>query len=189
MTTPTMQYALELGYEPEVLEAYVWNEHGRVLDPWYKRIRDARSALDLDDPDAQLARDQLKVVYTRTLGMLGSSDFMKGRPGYAPERRHHIIAKARANILRRVVKIGKASGRWPVAISNDTVLYVSDNPDPIASWPGEKETLGRGFGQYKWEGSALLADQVEFLTGKGYRGKDQLHLDWNAADYAVGGDQ
>ncbi|MCZ4570233.1 MULTISPECIES: telomere-binding protein [Rhodococcus] len=189
VTTPTMQYALELGYEPEVFEAYVWNEHGRVLDPWYKRIRDARTALDLDDPDAQLARDQLKVVYTRTLGMLGSSDFMKGRAGYAPERRHHIIAKARANILRRVVKIGRASDRWPVAISNDTVLYVSDNPDPIASWPGEQETLGRGFGQYKWEGSALLADQVEFLTGKGYRGKDQLHLDWNSADYTVGGDQ
>nr|WP_256938414.1 telomere-binding protein [Rhodococcus qingshengii] len=189
VTTPTMQYAHELGYEPEVIEAYVWNEHGRVLDPWYKRIRDARTALDLADPDAQLARDQLKVVYTRTLGMLGSSDFMKGRPGYAPERRHHIIAKARANILRRVVKIGKAADRWPVAISNDTVLYVSDNPDPIASWPGEQETLGRGFGQYKWEGSALLADQTEFLTGKGYRGKDQLHLDWNAADYTVGGDQ
>lgn len=189
VTTPTMQYAHELGYEPEVIEAYVWNEHGRVLDPWYKRIRDARTALDLADPDAQLARDQLKVVYTRTLGMLGSSDFMKGRPGYAPERRHHIIAKARANILRRVVKIGKAADRWPVAISNDTVLYVSDNPDPIASWPGEQETLGRGFGQYKWEGSALLADQAEFLTGKGYRGKDQLHLDWNAADYTVGGDQ
>ncbi|GAA3132988.1 hypothetical protein GCM10020255_007300 [Rhodococcus baikonurensis] len=88
-----------------------------------------------------------------------------------------------------MVKIGKASDRWPVAISNDTVLYVSDNSDPIASWPGEQETLGRGFGQYKWEGSALLADQVEFLTGKGYRGKDQLHLDWNAADYTVGGDQ
>ncbi|MDX5961757.1 telomere-binding protein [Rhodococcus opacus] len=188
VTTPTLQLATEFGYSPEVLEAYVWHRHGRILDQWYAHIRDARTALDVDDVHSQVARDQLKVVYTRTLGMLGSSDFMKGRAGYAPERRHHIIAKARANILRRVNKIGQETDRWPLAISNDTIVYASNEADPIAAWPGAQKTLGRGFGQYKWEGSSLLADHLEFLTGKGYRGKDHLDLDWNRSGHTGGGE-
>ena len=180
VTTPSLQVAGELGYELEPVEAYVWNEHGRVLDPWYERIRDARTALDVDDVDAQLARDLLKGVYTRTIGQMGSSVHMTGRAGFSPERRHHIIAKARANITRRIVKIGTVSDRWPVAITNDTVLYTSNDPDPIASWPGEDKQLGRGFGQYKWEGSARLEDHLEFLVGGRYKGKEALTMNWDA---------
>ncbi|WP_217631144.1 hypothetical protein [Modestobacter sp. DSM 44400] len=174
LTTPGLQLAWELGYEPAVLAAYTWPEHSRVLDPWYERIRDARTALDTDDVDAQRARDLLKVVYTRTIGMLGSETFMAGRPGYDPARRHHIVAKARANILRRIVQIGRDSDRWPVAVTADTVLYLSDDPDPVSAWPGKPAQLGRGLGQFKPEASGLLVDQLPHLTGKGYKGKELL---------------
>jgi hypothetical protein len=180
-TTPGVQLAYELGYEVPILAAYVWPEHGRVLDPWYERIRDARAALDVDDVDAQTARDLLKVVYTRTIGMLGSEEWMRNRPGYAPDRRHHIVAKARANILRRIVQIGRDSDRWPVAVITDTVLYLSDDPDPVRSWPGKPEQLGRGFGQFKPEASGLLVDQLPYLNGQDYRGKELLDHDWNPA--------
>ena len=65
-----------------------------------------------------------------------------------------------------------AGGRWP--LEKDTVLYVSDSPDPRAAWPGEPKTWGRGFGQYKHEGSALLAEHVEYLNGGSYKGKAAL---------------
>ncbi|WP_377454651.1 telomere-binding protein [Rhodococcoides fascians] len=186
VTTPSLQVAEELGYDlTPVVEAYVWNEHGRVLDPWYERIRDARTALDIDDVDAQLARDLLKGVYTRTIGQMGSSVHMTGRAGFSPERRHHIIAKARANITRRIVKIGTVSDRWPVAITNDTVLYTSNDPDPLSAWPGESKHLGRGFGQYKWEGSARLDDHLDFLVGGRYKGKEALATTW---DRTTGGE-
>ena len=184
-TTPGMQLAYELGYTVPILEAYVWEEHGRVLDPWYERVRDARTALDVVDVDAQAARNLLKVMYTRTIGMLGSEEWMRNRAGYAPDRRHHIVAKARSNILRRILQIGQDSGRWPVAVTADTVLYVADDPDPVAAWPGKPEHLGRGFGQFKAEASGLLADQLPHLQGRDYRGKELLDHAWQLAAAAA----
>ncbi|MFD7613057.1 telomere-associated protein Tap [Streptomyces sp. NPDC059828] len=39
--TPTVAYAVELGYDVAPLEAWVREESGRFLDGWYKRLRDA----------------------------------------------------------------------------------------------------------------------------------------------------
>ncbi|WP_376366893.1 hypothetical protein [Streptomyces sp. NPDC056160] len=39
--TPTLAYAVELGFDVAPIEAYVRTETGRYLDPWYKRLRDA----------------------------------------------------------------------------------------------------------------------------------------------------
>ncbi|MFD0066901.1 hypothetical protein [Streptomyces sp. NPDC056690] len=38
---PTVQYAVELGFDVAPTEAYVRTRTGRYLDPWYKRLRDA----------------------------------------------------------------------------------------------------------------------------------------------------
>lgn len=174
VTTPALEFAVEHGYEPKILEAYTWAEHARVLDPWYERIRDGRARLDVDDVDCQVARDQLKQIYAPTIGMLGSQVHMGGRVGYAPDRRHMIIAKARTNILRRVAKIGEETGRYPVAIIADTVLYTSAEADPVAAWPGGERWMGRELGRYKVEGSAQLETQLGYLTGGPYKGKGAL---------------
>ncbi|MEU7579948.1 helix-turn-helix domain-containing protein [Streptomyces sp. NPDC041068] len=39
--TPTVAYAVELGFEVAPLEAFVRTRSGRYLDGWYKRLRDA----------------------------------------------------------------------------------------------------------------------------------------------------
>jgi hypothetical protein len=39
--TPTVQYAVELGFDVAPIEAYVRTQTGRYLDSWYKRLRDA----------------------------------------------------------------------------------------------------------------------------------------------------
>ncbi|NEB03723.1 helix-turn-helix transcriptional regulator [Streptomyces sp. SID13726] len=39
--TPTVAYAVELGFEVAPVEAYVRLQSGRYLDPWYQRLRDA----------------------------------------------------------------------------------------------------------------------------------------------------
>ncbi|WP_225828498.1 telomere-associated protein Tap [Streptomyces naphthomycinicus] len=46
--TPTVAYAVELGYEVRPLEAWVRYEHGRYLDGWYNRLRDAYLATMAD---------------------------------------------------------------------------------------------------------------------------------------------
>lgn len=196
VATPTLDLAQDQGYAPEIHEAYTWPEHGRVLQPFYEQIKHGRTALLqrldrlahptdeaelIDLTTTEHALDALKAVYTRMIGMMGSASWMQGKQGFAPERRHHIIAKSRANILRTVEKNGIDSGIWPIAIGTDTICYLSADPDPIASWPGDPAKLGRGFGQYKHEGSAQLADHLEFLTGHDWRGKASLidAADWD----------
>ncbi|MGW0468525.1 telomere-associated protein Tap [Streptomyces sp. NPDC003027] len=46
--TPTVAYAVELGYDVEPAEAYVRYENGRYLDGWYNRLRDAYVATMAD---------------------------------------------------------------------------------------------------------------------------------------------
>ncbi|WP_328884742.1 telomere-associated protein Tap [Streptomyces sp. NBC_00299] len=46
--TPTVAYAVELGYEVRPTEAWVRRENGRYLDGWYNRLRDAYLATMAD---------------------------------------------------------------------------------------------------------------------------------------------
>ena len=183
VTTPTLERAVALGYQPQIREAWLWPQHGRVLLGWYKQFRDASAALDIDDADAQAARNQAKIIRTHGIGIIGSDEHLKGKPAYSPERRLHVIAKAKANIVYRLHQIGEQTGQWPLAVATDTVLYASDDPDPVTAWPGGPESFGRGFGQYKPEASGLLAEHLEHLNGRDYRGKRDLipAAEWRAA--------
>ncbi|MFF1504450.1 telomere-associated protein Tap [Streptomyces sp. NPDC058316] len=46
--TPTVAYAVELGYDVAPVEAYVRYDNGRYLDGWYNRLRDAYLATMAD---------------------------------------------------------------------------------------------------------------------------------------------
>ncbi|MFE0686423.1 telomere-associated protein Tap [Streptomyces sp. NPDC058961] len=46
--TPTVAYAVELGYDVTPVEAYVRHDNGRYLDSWYNRLRDAYLATMAD---------------------------------------------------------------------------------------------------------------------------------------------
>ncbi|WP_405622348.1 telomere-associated protein Tap [Streptomyces sp. NBC_01508] len=46
--TPTVAYAVELGFDVAPIEAYVRTQTGRYLDAWYKRLRDAYIATMAD---------------------------------------------------------------------------------------------------------------------------------------------
>ncbi|MEU6201151.1 helix-turn-helix transcriptional regulator [Streptomyces sp. NPDC047061] len=46
--TPTVAYAVELGYDARPIEAYVRHDNGRYLDGWYNRLRDAYLATMAD---------------------------------------------------------------------------------------------------------------------------------------------
>jgi DNA-directed RNA polymerase specialized sigma24 family protein len=183
VTTPRLERAIALGYEPTILQAVIWPEHGRILNNWYQRFRDAASALDPADPEQNAVLKQIKVVRSSGIGLIGSETYLKGRTGYSPERRFHIVAKASSNIVHALAGIGEKTGRWPVAVLTDPVLYLSDDPDPATAWPGDPKKYGTGFGQFKPEGSALLSDHLRYLDGGAYRGKDQLidPADWTGA--------
>jgi hypothetical protein len=110
-----VERAIVLGYQPTIQEAWIWPQHGRVLLGWYERFRDASATLATDDPDAQAARNQAKVIRTHGIGIIGSDEHLKGKTAYSPERRLHVMSKANSNIVYRLHQIGSepGSGRWP----------------------------------------------------------------------------
>lgn len=69
------------------------------------------------------------------------------------------MAKASSNIVHALPASGRKPAGGRVAVLTDTVLYLSDDPDPATAWPGDPKKYGTGFGQFKPEGSALLSDQ------------------------------
>ncbi|MFF9512162.1 telomere-associated protein Tap [Streptomyces sp. NPDC014724] len=57
--TPTVAYAVELGYEVRPIEAWVRYDNGRYLDAWYNRLRDAYVATMADlGVDADLSPEE-----------------------------------------------------------------------------------------------------------------------------------
>ena len=176
VTTPTLELASEMGLELEIHEAWLWDRKAKVFEAWYKRVRDARTTLDTTDVDDQAARDLLKIVYAAAIGMLDYRGDHDTLAVWAPHRHDMIVAKSRANIIRRVLANAERTGRWPVAIEKDTVVYTSDHIDPLEAWPGDPSWFGRGLGQYKYEGSDQLSHPAEFLNGDGtYKGKRHLN--------------
>ncbi|MFK0074605.1 hypothetical protein [Arthrobacter woluwensis] len=176
VSTPTLALAMEEELEPNILEAFTW-AGTRFLDGWADRLDLGLRALQSSpDADDQAARQQIKRVYTESIGMMNSGHLeRRNGAGFAPERRDTIIGRAKANLLRRVLGIGKDTGIWPVAAGTDTIVYTSNEADPTKAWPGKPEQLGRTLGKYHHVGSAHLSDHLPFLTGHGYKkGLDHL---------------
>ncbi|MES4906069.1 MULTISPECIES: telomere-associated protein Tap [unclassified Streptomyces] len=110
--TPTVAYAVELGYEVAPIEAWVRREKGKFLDGWYKRLRDA---------------------YVHTMGDLGvgeklpPSEFLAAMDGYKqrdPEMAIVLDAikstvKGGIGKLRERARGGKPGQAWP-ALSRPT---------------------------------------------------------------------
>lgn len=173
VTTPTYElcrkrYDMDL----PILEAYVWEQSSKALDAWAQTLSSAFADFTTDDPDDRGARGLVKSIYTQTIGSLNARTAgAEKKPGYAPERRHQIIARARANLIYRMLQIGDDSGRWPLAVLKDTVLYSSDEADPVKAWPGKPELLSPRVGHFKVEGIAPMAEQLPFFRGGGYEGK------------------
>ncbi|MFC7846409.1 telomere-associated protein Tap [Streptomyces sp. NPDC057382] len=102
--TPTVAYAVELGYEVRPIEAYLRYDNGRYLDAWYGRLRDAYLATMADlgvhadmapadflaamagyrdrDPQAAIVADAIKATVKGGLGKLRERPRGEGwRPG------------------------------------------------------------------------------------------------------------
>ncbi|MFJ7898750.1 telomere-associated protein Tap [Streptomyces anthocyanicus] len=78
--TPTVAYAVELGYDVAPMEAWVRRESGRFLDGWYKRLRDAYVATMADLGVAE---------------KLSPAEFLKAMDGYkARDRELGIVVDA-----------------------------------------------------------------------------------------------
>ncbi|WP_214369775.1 hypothetical protein [Pseudonocardia sp. H11422] len=167
VTTPTMKILTELyGLDPEISKAWVWPRGNsvRVLDKWARDLRNARKALlGGTSADDRAVLDAVKATYRAGIGRLDAStwrgtDYALHRPDW----RHHVVAQGRYALTRRLVAAAD-TGRYPLAIATDAVLYASSDPEPSppAGW-----TEGDQLGQVKHIGR-LRVDEVASLLADG----------------------
>jgi len=189
--TPLLAFESDvLGAEIRPLEAWVWPEHTRYLDLWAQQLDAARLALAgpppgyrPGDPDDAAVLAAVKDTYSGTITLFGSSQLAadpdKDRPAhrlYRPDWTHMIINTAAARLYRKIFAAAEKTGRWPIAIDRDNLLYTSDDADPERSCPDglvparpgqEKNPIGNRLGQVKNKGSARMSDAAPLLaTGK-----------------------
>lgn len=166
--TPTVAYAVELGYEVRPAEAYVRHDNGRYLDGWYHRLRDAYLATMADlgvhadtdpaafltamdgyqdrDPELAIVTTAIKATVKGGIGKLRERPRGEGwrpgrrwraleRPTWRPDIRAAVIARTRVNLHRKIVKHAAYTGRYPIAVNHDCVVYASGGPSPLDLLP------------------------------------------------------
>lgn len=91
------------------------------------------------------------------------------RPTWRPDIRAAVISRTRINLHRKIVKHAAFTGRYPVAVLSDCVVYAADGPSPLDFLPyRDGKPLPGGFklginpGLVKWEGtqSVLWGEEV-----------------------------
>jgi hypothetical protein len=184
--TDALVLLAELGVPFEVLDAYIAGASARLLRPTNDRYRHARTTLVEHEEAGVLGADHaltvLKSVFTSRIG-----DFSRERSRlYRPDIRDAIVARAAANQYRRLraVALGKdsdpqdnGSGRFPIAMYEDAVYYVSPHTDdwaaaravglPIGSStkPG---TYSTKLGEYDHEASLPLSVMREHVGTRNF---------------------
>lgn len=163
ITTPTLQLLYDLDIEADVTEAYIWPEHHRALEPWYKRLRDGRATLmqlaDDGEAGASIALATLKLSYAAATGYIASDGWDRdGDTLYRPDWRNLIIAQANAVVYRQMLKCAE-EGYSAFAVGTDCLYFVSDEPDPVAACPPALK-LDTHLGAWKVKDSMPLAEAL-----------------------------
>ncbi|MFJ9852858.1 telomere-associated protein Tap [Streptomyces sp. NPDC101150] len=96
------------------------------------------------------------------------------RPTWRPDIRAAVIAKARVNMHRKMLKLAELTGRYPLGVLSDCVVYASDGPSPLdilprteGGRPNGTFRLGATPGLAKHEGTQEMAWVVDLME-KGF---------------------
>lgn len=190
--TPVLEYAASIDITPTILEAWVWppERSTNLLEPLYKHIRGAlEAARGRDEAEAAIVLRMIKQLYKSLSGWMVSADSDPRTNGMAGSSRlnlHHPYAyhamrgKARVGMLHTVLSIGERTGTWPLIVSNtDAVGYAVSSSiahtDESGAWPGDPKKIGKSPGSYKLVSWSSLEEQREYLTGRGWSGREATH--------------
>ncbi|MFJ6865300.1 telomere-associated protein Tap [Streptomyces termitum] len=173
--TPTLDYAVkDLGATIKPLEAYLRDDHGPYLTPWYERLRDAylatmaEAGIHQDIPQERFLQamntlpeaDPALLALLSAIKATGKGGLGKLREGpretttpyqrwaaldsptWRPDIRAAVISRARVNTHRKMIKTAERTGRYPLAVLSDCVVYPAHTPSALDVVPSGPD--GRG---------------------------------------------
>jgi hypothetical protein len=165
ISAPTLELLREIGYQIDVLESWTWAQTRRPLEPWYKRLRDARASLMegicLDSECAEtrwceIALAALKLAWGPFLGGYVASQKpgwdRSADPLFRPDWRHHVIATTRARQYRTLVRVMMDGNVAPFAVATDCLYFATDTPGV----PPAGLRVGANPGAYKHAGTISM---------------------------------
>ncbi|OKH84291.1 hypothetical protein EB73_32110 [Mycobacterium sp. SWH-M3] len=169
--------AAELEYDVQVQEAYTWSVSRRLLEAWAKHVNSSRQSVleHLDqhpaDTNGRALRKGNKAIYTGFIGRLAYGGDCDDRgvpltPWHRPDWRWDIQAEANVDLHRKIRRIAETTGRYPVAVLTDELLYTSDDPNPVSAKPSAKAPnpdpmpLGIGLGQWDVTRTHEITDEL-----------------------------
>ncbi|MFD7924033.1 telomere-associated protein Tap [Streptomyces sp. NPDC059740] len=173
-TTPTLEHAQTLGADIRPTEAWLRDDSGRYLDPWYKHLRNAymrtmadlgvhekipqadylagMSRLSTADPTLLALLAAIKATAKGGLGKLreGPRDLTTPhtrwpaleKATWRPDIRAAVVAKARVTLHGKMRKAAAQTGRYPLAVLSDCVLYPAQAPTALDVVPVGPDQLG-----------------------------------------------
>jgi hypothetical protein len=166
LSTPSVEALLSVGTGVEIRQAYLWPEHGRLLQFTAARLRFARTALQRGDSAAHdLALATLKAIYTQTLGgYLARRKLPDSDPVKRPDWRDFVKAEARTRLWYIVRNVWLQTGIAPLAIATDAIYMASNEsaPERVIDLPGFR--FGAGAGQWHSLGRAPFDELAPLLT-------------------------
>ncbi len=173
VATPSMDLLMWLwpDWEPQILEAWVWEHSKRALEGFYRKVKDSRvyivAAAEAGRPGAKFAKQINGAVYQSFRGYLGRSkgprlDHATGEP-YAkdiywrPDWAFMLLSHATANMYRNLVQFAREEGVTPLYVNVDAAGFASDQADPELAKPDGMK-LGSQGGQWTAENTVPMAD-------------------------------
>ena len=140
----------------DVLDAYVCENSAPIARVFAERLMSARRG---DLGPVGPTQPALKRTYAEVVGMIARKDGSISRTDWAATWQD----TARANMLRRAEKVGKALGLWPVAVQTDALYYAA----PAGAGPEilvvEHLGVGSAPGLFKYQGALTVAEYRDKL--------------------------
>ncbi|MGW1365239.1 hypothetical protein ACWCQP_48835, partial [Streptomyces chartreusis] len=171
LRTPAVELMRETykGWEPTVVEAWVWPTSKQALYGMYDRIRITRKRIVLAQeqghPGARYAKQVVGSLYQSFRGYLSRVDGPQKDHAtgglyakdiyWRPDWAQMILDLALANTYRNLRKFA-AEGRYPLSLRVDAITLTSDEADPAAAAPASM-LLGTEGGQWKGEACVPMA--------------------------------
>lgn len=159
VSTPTAKLLQESGAHLDVLDSWTCANTSTIGRTYAERLISARSGmLGPLGPGVEWA---VKRTYAELVGMMAREGGSIHRPDWAAT----IMDLSRANMLRRVYRVGDRLGVWPIAIKTDAVYY-SDQTTVAPAVIGTALGMGPGAGMFKSQPTLTVEQYREkFVRG------------------------
>lgn len=143
ITTPTLTLLEDLTAQGvyggvRLLDSWTGPARDGVLRAWAERMRDAYAfrspsgeLLDLDELDGPRMRYAVKMAGRATLGLF----FSPTNWIYRPDWWFAVVALTRCNLWRKLAKVARTDGRYPLTVDVDNIHYHSEDANARRAFP------------------------------------------------------